>query len=61
MAIFIHPGIEVFHTEGRGRGIRTTQSIRAGSCLVREQPFAHVLLEHEREIRCEYCLEKRYD
>ena len=55
----IHEGIEVFSVDDRGRGVRATQNIRAGTSLVKESPLSCVLSEDQREIRCEYCLRKR--
>ena len=60
MSLQIHSGIEVFETDGRGRGVRATQAIQAGTCLVREHPLVYVLMGTERENRCEQCLQRRY-
>mmetsp|Transcript_15786 Transcript_15786/g.29144 ORF Transcript_15786/g.29144 Transcript_15786/m.29144 type:complete len:412 (-) Transcript_15786:71-1306(-) len=38
-ARYLHPGLEVRHVEGRGRGVVATQSIEAGTLLLLDTPI----------------------
>ncbi|XP_072014959.1 histone-lysine N-methyltransferase SMYD3-like [Amphiura filiformis] len=55
----IHEGVEIFECSSRGRGVRASQTLPSGTCLVRENPLACVLFSQEFRRRCENCLQKR--
>ena len=51
--------VEVFTTKNRGRGVRVTRDVKAGTLLLTEKPFEFVLQNNERGFYCDQCLTKR--
>jgi tetratricopeptide (TPR) repeat protein len=48
-------GVEVFHQQGKGRGLRTTKFFRPGDTVISEEPYAAVLLKAQRASHCHHC------
>ncbi|XP_038063936.1 histone-lysine N-methyltransferase SMYD3-like isoform X2 [Patiria miniata] len=51
--------VEVFTTKNRGRGVRVTSDVKAGTLLLTEKPYEFVLQNIERGYYCDQCLTKR--
>jgi hypothetical protein len=48
-------GVEVFHQQGKGRGLRTTKFFRPGDTVINEEPYAAVLMKGQRASHCHHC------
>lgn len=50
--------LEVKKTPEYGRGVYTRTKLVAGTNLVASVPVVHVISQHERGRRCDWCLSK---
>ena len=51
--------IEVFDTETKGKGLRSTMHIKAGEEILKEEPLVYTLMNSKfRGIRCDYCFKE---
>ncbi|XP_041482186.1 N-lysine methyltransferase SMYD2-like isoform X1 [Lytechinus variegatus] len=49
--------VEVFSPDSlKGRGVRAVSSIKAGTCVLEDEPYVYILNEEQLQLRCGHCL-----
>uniref|UniRef100_Q4H2S8 [histone H3]-lysine(4) N-trimethyltransferase n=1 Tax=Ciona intestinalis TaxID=7719 RepID=Q4H2S8_CIOIN len=51
-----YPGVELFQTSAKGRGLKATRKFETGQAVLKQEPYAYAVMSSHIDVVCHYCL-----